>query len=181
MHSFAALNRNTREDHSTLPGLICNCGFSPFPRRVPAMQKLDFAEALDLIVSHDSRYAREAYHFLRDALDYTIKLKKKAREDASGHVTGQELLDGIRLYALKEFGPMVPTVFEYWGLSKGDDFGEMVFNLIRVGIFGKTDRDSLDDFRGGYTFHEAFVIPFRPKQPAEPERVAEGEPAEELN
>lgn len=144
------------------------------------MQKLDFAEALDLIASHDSRYSREGYHFLRDALDYTIKLRKKNKE-SSGHVTGPQLLDGIRQYALKEFGPMVVTVFEYWGITKGDDFGEMVFNLIRVGIFGKSDRDSIDDFRGGYTFHDAFVVPFLPEKPAVHRRLPAHLPAEKLS
>jgi len=129
------------------------------------MPKTDFAEALELIVAQDSRYDREAYHFLRDALDHTIKLRKKARE-GSGHVTGPQLLDGIRQYALKQFGPMVPTVFEWWGVQRGEDFGVMVFSLIRVGIFGKTDSDTLEDFKGGYSFHEAFVAPFLPEKPA---------------
>ena len=144
------------------------------------MQKRDFAEALDLIRSHDSRYARDAYFFLRDALDYTIKLRKK-RNDGSTHVTGPQLLDGIRIYALKEFGPMVPTVFAYWGLSQCEDFGEMVFNLIEVGIFGKTDQDSIDDFKGCYTFHEAFVAPYVPEKPVVHPRLSIGQPAEKLN
>lgn len=129
------------------------------------MQKLDFGEALDLIVTRDPRYDRDAYHFLRDALDYTIKQRKKAKE-GGGHVSGQQLLEGIRQYALKQYGPMVPTVLGYWRVSRGEDFGEMVFNLIKVGIFGKTDSDSIEDFKGGYSFHEAFVAPYLPEQPA---------------
>ncbi len=129
------------------------------------MQKLDFGEKLDLIVQQDARYDREAYLFLRDALDYTVKLRKKAKEGME-HVTGQQLLDGIRQFALKQYGPMVPTVFAYWGVRRGDDFGEMVFNFIREGIFGKNDTDSIDDFKGGYEFHDAFVVPFLPAAPA---------------
>ena len=144
------------------------------------MQKRDFAEALDLIGSHDSRYARDAYFFLRDALDYTIKLRKK-NKDGSTHVTGPQLLEGIRLYALKEFGPMVTTVFDFWGVARCEDFGEMVFNLIRVGIFGKTDQDTIDDFRGGYTFHQAFVAPFVPETPMHHRRLQADLPAEELS
>ena len=130
------------------------------------MQKLDFGEALDVIRKKDPRYERDAYHFLRDALDYTIKQRKKAREGGPcGHVTGQQLLEGIRLYALKQFGPMALTVLEYWGVRRCDDFGEMVFNLISVGIFGKTETDTIEDFRGAYTFHDAFVAPFLPERP----------------
>ena len=143
------------------------------------MQKLEFGEALDLIIAEDPRYDREAYNFLRDALDATLKQRKKARE-GEGHVSGQQLLDGIRLHALREFGPMVPTVLDYWGVKCGQDFGEMVFNLIRIGIFGKSETDSIEDFKGGYDFHAAFVVPYLPEK-AEPfRRVAADLPAEEL-
>lgn len=127
------------------------------------MQKLDFGEKLDLIVQQDSRYGREAYIFLRDALDFTVKLRKKARE-GTDHVTGQQLLEGVRQYALKQFGPMVLTVFNYWGVRRCEDFGEMVYNFIREGVFGKTDTDSKEDFAGVYDFHEAFVAPFLPEK-----------------
>ena len=145
----------------------------------PAMQKIDFGEKLEEIVRQDPRYQREAYLFLRDALDYTIKARRKARE-TDPHVTGQQLLDGIRQYALKQFGPMVPTVFAYWGVSCGEDFGAMVFNFIGVGIFGKTDTDTINDFKGGYSFHEAFVAPFLPEKPPVHTRLPAAAPAEEL-
>ena len=109
-----------------------------------------------------------------------VELRKKAKEPDQ-HVTGQQLLDGLRQYALKQFGPMVPTVFEYWGVRRGEDFGEMVFNLIRVGIFGKTDQDTIDDFKGGYTFHQAFVAPYVPETPMHHRRLQADLPAEELS
>ena len=71
----------------------------------------------------------------------------------------------MRLYALKEFGPMVPTVFSYWGIRSTEDFGHMVFNLIEAGIFGKTEEDSIEDFKNVYDFQEAFVKPFAPPTP----------------
>ncbi len=130
------------------------------------MQKIGFAEALDKVIEQDPRYDREAYVFLRDALDFTIKRRKKQKSEISRHVTGQELLEGIREYALNEFGPMVPTVFEAWNIRECRDFGNMVFNLINAGIFGKTDSDSIDDFNDGYDFYDAFVKPFLPEKPA---------------
>jgi uncharacterized repeat protein (TIGR04138 family) len=129
------------------------------------MQKIGFAEALDSIIAADSRYHRDAYVFLRDALDFTTKQQKKIRGTVVRHVTGPELLDGVRQYALKEFGPMVMTVFDSWGIHSCGDFGHMVFNLIGAGIFGKTDRDSLEDFKNVYDFGEAFVQPFAPTKP----------------
>jgi uncharacterized repeat protein (TIGR04138 family) len=142
------------------------------------MQKLDFGEKLDHILHQDSRFDREAYLFLRDALDHTVKLRKKTKEGLDHHVTGQQLLEGVRLYALKQFGPMVLTVFSYWGVRRGEDFGEMVYHFIGEGIFGKTENDSIDDFKGGYDFQEAFVAPYLPEKSAA-DRPAVAEPAEE--
>jgi uncharacterized repeat protein (TIGR04138 family) len=147
------------------------------------MQKIDFAEALNQIISEDPRYPREAYHFLRDALDFTIKQRRKSKEISAQrtHVTGQQLLEGVRLYALKQFGPMVTTVFDDWRVKGCEDFGHMVFNLVRCGIFGKTETDSIDDFKGAYDFHDAFVAPYRPVSPRLHHRVPLDQPAEELN
>jgi uncharacterized repeat protein (TIGR04138 family) len=74
----------------------------------------------------------------------------------------------VRQYALKEFGPMVMTVFSYWGIRRCEDIGHMVFNLIGAGIFGKTEEDSMDDFRSVYDFKDAFVKPFAPFAPPVP-------------
>ncbi len=132
------------------------------------MQKIGFAEALDSIVAADPRYQRDAYVFLRDALDYTTKQQKKSKGAAVRHVAGPELLEGVRLYALKEFGPMVMTVFAHWGIERCEDIGHIVFNLIGAGIFGKTEQDSIDDFKAVYDFDEAFVKPFQASPVAPP-------------
>jgi uncharacterized repeat protein (TIGR04138 family) len=129
------------------------------------MQKIGFAEALDSIVASDPRYQRDAYAFLRDALDFTTKQQKKVKGVSVRHVTGPELLDGVRQYALKEFGPLVMTVFDNWGIHSCEDIGNMVFNLIGAGVFGKTEEDSIEDFKNVYDFKEAFVKPFAPAKP----------------
>ena len=126
------------------------------------MQKIGFAEALESIVANNPRYHRDGYIFLRDALDFTTKQQKKIKGVSVRHVTGPELLDGVRQYALKEFGPMVMTVFDSWGIQSCEDVGHMVFNLIGAGVFGKTEEDSIKDFKNVYDFKEAFVRPFAP-------------------
>src|SRR5213596_1724997 len=148
------------------------------------MQKIGFTEALDSIVASDPRYQREAYIFLRDALDYTTKQQKKAKGTTVRHVSGPELLDGVRHYALKEFGPMVLTVFDNWGIRSTEDIGHMVFNLINAGIFGKTDEDSIEDFKNVYDFQQAFVQPFAPaKQEPDkpPAQLSAARPATSTN
>jgi len=131
------------------------------------MQKLSFQETLDQIVAEDRRYDREAYVFVREALDHTIKTLKKERSRAEArHVSGQELLQGIREHALKEYGPMAITVLGSWGVRNCANFGDIVFNLVEKGVLGKTEQDRREDFQHGYDFQEAFVVPFRPSLPA---------------
>ena len=147
------------------------------------MQTVRFEEVVEKIVALDPRYHRDAYHFVREALDYTQKAIHK--DDPSNatrrdrHVSGQQLLDGIRDFALAQFGPMVLTVFEEWGVRRGEDFGEIVSNLVENGngLFGRSERDSADDFKGGYDFEEAFKKPFLPSQEAV-KVVAESKPAQ---
>lgn len=127
------------------------------------MAKEDFDKKLEEVIEKDPRYPKEAYYFVREALAFTQK--KLGRLDESGderHVTGQELLEGIREYALSEFGPMTLTVFDEWGIRRCEDFGEIVFNLVDAELLGKTENDSKDDFKGGYDFEEAFRKPFLP-------------------
>jgi uncharacterized repeat protein (TIGR04138 family) len=77
-------------------------------------------------------------------------------------VSGHELLEGIRLYALQQFGPMARTVLEDWGIRACEDFGEIVFNMVEHKILSKTDDDSREHFKGGYDFRDAFEKPFIP-------------------
>ncbi len=127
------------------------------------MKKPQFTDALADIVAADPRYDEEAYLFVREALDFTIKLLNKPKEGPGRHVRGEELLDGLRQYALKEYGPLAKTVLNYWGVHRCLDFGHMVFNLVQFGVLGKTDEDKLEDFNGGYDFDEAFRRPFQPR------------------
>jgi uncharacterized repeat protein (TIGR04138 family) len=142
-----------------------------------SMQKLDFAEAVDQLTQENSRYHRDAFFFLREALDHTVKMRKRQLGEG-GHVNGPQLCEGIRQLALKQFGPMVPTVFAYWGVERTDDFGAMVWQMIDLGVFGKTDNDTREDFNGIFDFKEAFVDPFLPPMvPAKPQVLGTDEPS----
>ena len=127
------------------------------------MQEVSFDEALDQIQAKDSRYQRDAYLFVREALDHTQKGVVKDSRGHIRHVTGQELLAGIRDFALLQFGPMATTVLDEWGIRCCEDFGEIVVNMIDVGWLAKTAKDRRSDFQNGYGFDEAFVQPFLPK------------------
>lgn len=111
----------------------------------------DFNEAVQEICVKDSRYLADSYEFVAQALYFVQKKLKK-----QGHVSGKELLTGIREFAINQYGPMAKSVLKHWGISKTDDFGNIVFNLIEKKLFLKTDSDSLSDFKDIYDFEAAF-------------------------
>jgi uncharacterized repeat protein (TIGR04138 family) len=121
------------------------------------------------LVRRDPRYAYEAYEFVFQALAHTQKLLDRvppspmAAEEpgAAHHVSGRELLAGIRDLALKEFGLMARTVFHLWGIDRTDDFGELVFNLVSVNLMNTTQEDSRADFSNVFDLDQALVRDFR--------------------
>jgi uncharacterized repeat protein (TIGR04138 family) len=129
------------------------------------MQATEFDAVLEIILKKDSRYHRDAYHLVREALELTKNQvhKNLLPDQKEKHVSGQQLLEGIRQFALQQFGPMATTVFEEWGVRSCRDFGEIVFNMVEIGLLAKTEKDSRDDFENGYDFTEAFLKPFRPQ------------------
>jgi uncharacterized repeat protein (TIGR04138 family) len=107
---------------------------------------------LRAILKKDPRYRRGAYDFTRRAVSFASEVYF-----ATGtHVTGRELLEAIRRFALDRYGLMTRDVFEAWGVRATEDFGEIVFNLVDAGLLSKTAEDSRDDFRAVYSFDEAF-------------------------
>ena len=122
-----------------------------------AMKSPNIVDLLAPIIERDDRYTAEAYLFVRGGLDHTVRKLEKPR-----HVSGRELLDGMREYAIEEFGPVAKRVLSEWGINECIDFGHIVFNLVEEGLLGKTDKDTIQDFMDGYDFHEAFILPFQP-------------------
>jgi uncharacterized repeat protein (TIGR04138 family) len=139
--------------------------FAAMPISPQQMQQPDFNEIVTLICKDDRRFDRRAYDFVRLGLDQTVKeLRKKdtIRSERSRHVSGAELLEGLRAYALEQFGPLAKTVLNAWGVRRCRDFGDIVFNLIEYNVFSKTDNDRREDFGDLYDFDDAFVKPFQP-------------------
>jgi uncharacterized repeat protein (TIGR04138 family) len=128
-----------------------------------------FEPGLAAVARKDPRYAYEAYEFVFHALRYTQKrLDREPPESGDRpegetryHVSGPELLAGIRELALREFGLMARTVFRQWGIQRTGDFGDIVFNLIEAELMSKTDGDSRADFHDVYDLDQALVEGFR--------------------
>ena len=137
------------------------------------MQEVNFEEGLELLLANDTRYRRGAYLFLREALDHTHKMLGKEDSEAIHHVTGGQLLDGIREYAGQQFGPMALTVLADWGVHKCQDWGEIVFAMVEYNLLKTTEQDSRDDFKDRYDFFDAFRRPFLPAKSPPVERLSE--------
>ena len=136
------------------------------------MHEVSFEESLDLIQAKDPRFHREAYHFVKEALDHTQRSIGRQHRGRK-HVTGQELLAGIREFALTQYGPMTMMLLDEWGVHNCRDFGEIVFNMVEIGWLAKTEEDSRADFEAGYEFSEAFRKPFLPAGKPEGSKQAE--------
>jgi len=121
---------------------------------------------LDL-TREDPRFAYEAYVFVADAVSHTqAQLGRRPsdgpdeEDEPDHHVSGAELLRGACDLAVREFGMMAPVVFRHWGIRTTDDFGDLVFKLIKAGQLSKSDRDDLDDFHDVFDLEKALTDGF---------------------
>lgn len=117
------------------------------------------------LLAKDSRYDVEAYNFIFETLDWILKKRKKS-EIESVPITARELFEGIQGYAIEEYGILALTVFESWGISSTDDFGEIISNLVKFGLLGKHPAYSPFDFHNVCDLRQAFdLVPkFHPKK-----------------
>jgi uncharacterized repeat protein (TIGR04138 family) len=137
---------------------------------------IDPADPFAQLLKRDRRYRPDAYVFVWEALNFAqeeLKMGKDVTTDAAPpgctdpprhverHVTGQELCEAIRRYALRQYGYMAKTVLDSWGVHTTGDFGELVFNLIKIGRMRKTKDDRREDFDNCYDFDQAFQREFQ--------------------
>ena len=116
---------------------------------------------LELALS-DGRYSPQAYRFLFESLDNAIRLAGKDKcEGTARHVTGREVLEGMRELAQRTLGPLAAQVWRSWGIHETLDWGRMVFLLVDAGMLNRQDSDSIEDFRDGFDFDREFVESYR--------------------
>jgi len=120
------------------------------------MSATEFLEKIEQIAEASSRYRTQAFFFVLRSLEHC-----RQRLGREGHVTGRELAEAARDLAIGEYGPMAKTVLNDWGIRSTEDLGRIVYLLIDHEILGKTEEDSLDDFREVFDFDAAFVRDYR--------------------
>ena len=137
---------------------------------------LDPSHPIAQLLQEDSRYSFQAYAFVFESLNYaqnvlgmgvdiaaeeTTESRKRGEPEAPKHVSGGQLCEAVRLFALDQFGYMAKPVLNSWGIHVTSDFGEIVFNLIQIGQMRKTSRDMRKDFDDVYDFDVAFRKEFK--------------------
>ena len=137
---------------------------------------------VEQLLREDRRYKLEAYAFVFEALNYAhetlglgadkpseeekaTKRSKEKEKEREKHLTGQQLCEAIRLYALEQYGYMAKTVLNSWGVHNTGDFGEIVFNLIRIKQMKKTKDDRREDFDNVFDFEAGLTGSFRISPP----------------
>ncbi len=110
----------------------------------------DIYRVIDNLAVKRGRYSPEAYYFTLDALNRTV-----AGLSVRRHLSGPELLAGIVRVASERFGPDTRHIFDSWGVSVTGDFGNIIFDLVDIGLLSKTDDDRPEDFADVFDLDEA--------------------------
>lgn len=117
-----------------------------------------YKKQLEDLVAENPEYPVDAYMFLSDGLGVAMQKKGKM-----GHLTGQELSEGLKETAMLLYGPMAGEVLNYWNIKETKDFGKMVYNLVEKGIWSKTEKDDINDFNDVFDLNESLAAPYRPE------------------
>ncbi|MDH3583909.1 MAG: hypothetical protein OER86_06815 [Phycisphaerae bacterium] len=111
-------------------------------------------------IAADTRYPIDAFHFVRRGLDYTVHRVHANPEELSEverHVSGEQLSEGLRDFAVDQYGRLARTVLDRWQIRETDDFGQIVFSMVDGGLMQATESDTVHDFEGLFGFDEAFA------------------------
>jgi uncharacterized repeat protein (TIGR04138 family) len=115
-------------------------------------------KTLQEIVDEVGRFPIEAFLFLEQGLGFSVNLVhgEKVDPDISRHITGPQLCEGLREYALAQWGMLARVVLARWGITSTLDFGRIVFAMVDGCRMQKTDTDTIEDFRNVFDFKSAF-------------------------
>jgi uncharacterized repeat protein (TIGR04138 family) len=158
------------------------------------MPTMDLEASVRAICGRDGRFRPEAYHFLLEALDFTLARRGAAAPESAPavdplvasrgtggpppqwNVTGRDLLEGFRDHALERFGALAREVLRTWGIQKTGDVGAVVFNMVESGLLQRTATDSPADYHEVFDFETAFDRAFAERLRKEEVRLADRPP-----
>ena len=115
---------------------------------------------INSLLRRDPRYKIDAYFFVSEALKYAHDelhmAAARGPDQKERHLTGQQLCEAIRCFALEQYGYLAKVVLNSWGIHTTGDFGAIVYNLISIGVMRKSKTDKREDFNDQYDFDEVF-------------------------
>jgi uncharacterized repeat protein (TIGR04138 family) len=130
------------------------------PRTITPME----VHPLVKLLCQDQRYKLDAYQFVREGLSHAQELlypaAKGEEHKVPRHVSGQDLCHALRHLAHDRYGYLALPVLQSWGLRCTGDFGEVVYNLIKIGEMSKSPDDTLEHFENVYDFEQALLHEF---------------------
>jgi uncharacterized repeat protein (TIGR04138 family) len=133
------------------------------------------SDPLRQLALRDGRYSPEAFRFLFESLDHAVRLAGKGEaQGQERHVTGQEVLAGMRACARETFGPLAAHVWRSWGVNETMDWGRIVFLLVDEGLLKRQENDAIGDFSSGFDFDQVFEQSYVPELPPVIEPRPEG-------
>lgn len=122
------------------------------------------------LLCEDRRYKLDAYQFVRSGLEFAQDVLELGRREEARmpegevrqvrHVTGQDLSQALKQFAHDQYGFMAKLVLAGWGIHTTSDFGEIVYNLIKIGEMTKSPEDRREDFDDVFDFEQALVRDF---------------------
>jgi len=139
----------------------------PDPKKDPKPPREPPEKSLQEVADELGCYSIEAFAFVQEGLSYAVNkvYGNTIEPNQNRHVSGQQLCEGLREYALARWGLMARAVLARWGITSTFDFGRIVFALIDAQYMSRTDQDSIEDFRSVFDFKTAFDSDYRiPKQ-----------------
>lgn len=103
---------------------------------------------LEALVRERERFPIEAYEFIRDVFSHA---------GADQELTARQLLEAISELARQEFGHLAATVFRQWGVRSAREVGEIVADLMQVGLIEAGAGDAPHDFHDAFDLETALA------------------------
>ncbi len=113
-------------------------------------------------VAAQTRYPLDAFVFVRRGLDFTVRrthAQPELLDEQERHVSGRVLCEGLRDFAIEQYGQLARMMLARWHIHRTADFGHIVFAMVDAELMQANEEDSLRDFDQGFDFDAAFDAP----------------------
>ena len=112
---------------------------------------------LDKIALKDGRFSPEVVKFVYEGLSYSVE----KLVNQPGHVSGQTLCQGLKMFAIENWGRLAKLVLNDGGVKTTRDFGEIVYMMIENKWMSAQPSDTIEDFDNVYDFQTVFIDEFK--------------------